>query len=53
MADFQIPLDIKSLDITSQSTDKNGNIIIKVVSKNKKSTCHKCGEPATKRAVLH
>ena len=49
MADFNIPLDIKSLDIISQSTDKNGNIVIEVVSKNKNSTCHKCGKPATKR----
>ncbi len=49
MADFNIPLDIKSLEIIAQSTDKDGNIIIEVVSKNKNSTCHRCGKPATKR----
>jgi len=49
MADFNIPLDIQSLEIIEQSTDKDGNIIIEVVSKNKNSTCHRCGKPATKR----
>lgn len=49
MTQFHIPLDIDSLEIIGQSTDKNGNIIIDVVSKNKHSTCHKCGKPATKR----
>ena len=48
MAHFNLPLDIKALEITAQSTDKNGNIILDVVSKNKHSTCHKCGKPATK-----
>ena len=49
MTNINIPLDITSLKITSQSTDKQGNIILDVVSKNTYSTCHKCGKPATKR----
>ena len=49
MSQINIPLDINSLEITSQSIDKNGNIILEVVSKNDHSTCHKCGKPATKR----
>ena len=49
MAHINLPLDIKSLEIIAQSTDKDGNIILDVVSKNKHSTCHKCGKPATKR----
>ena len=49
MAQFTLPLDIKSLKITSQTIDTQGNIIFDVVSKNDHSTCHKCGKPATKR----
>ena len=49
MSQINIPLDIDSLEIIAQSTDKEGNIIIDVVSKNTHSTCHKCGKPATKR----
>lgn len=49
---INLPLDITSLEIIKQSTDKNGNIILEVVSKNKHSTCHKCGKPATKRNGL-
>jgi len=48
MAQINIPLDINSLEITAQSTDKQGNIILDVVSNNTHSTCHKCGKPATK-----
>ena len=49
MSQINIPLDIDSLEIVAQSTDKEGNIILDVVSKNNHSTCHKCGNPATKR----
>jgi transposase len=49
MAGINIPLDIDSLEITAQSTDKQGNIILDVVSTNAHSTCHRCGKPATKR----
>ncbi len=48
MTQINLPLDISSLEITAQSTDKNGNIILDVISKNKHSTCHECGKPATK-----
>ncbi len=49
MSQINLPLDIPSLEIISQSTDNKGNIILEVVSKNDHSTCHKCGKPATKR----
>ena len=49
MSGINLPLDIKSLEIISQSFDKQGNIILDVVSKNDRSTCHQCGQPATKR----
>ena len=49
MTQINIPLDINSLEIIAQSIDKEGNIILDVVSKNTNSTCHKCGKPATKR----
>jgi transposase len=49
MAQINIPLDIASLEITAQSIDKEGNIILDVISKNTSSICHKCGKPATKR----
>lgn len=49
MININIPLDITSLETTSQFTDKNGNIILDVVTKNTHSSCHKCGKPATKR----
>lgn len=48
MTQINIPLDIDSLEIVAQSIDKNGNIILDVVSKKTNSTCHKCGKPATK-----
>lgn len=49
MSQINIPLDIASLEIISQSIDSKGNIVIDVVSKNAQSTCHKCGKLATKR----
>jgi len=49
MAQINLPLDIKSLEVISQTIDTKGDIIIEVVSKNDHSTCHKCGKPATKR----
>jgi len=48
MAKINLPLDIKSLEIVSQSIDKKGNIVFEVRSKSRKTTCHKCGKPATK-----
>lgn len=48
MTQINLPLDIDSLNIIAQNTDKNGNIILDVVSKNRHSTCHKCGKLATK-----
>lgn len=52
MKEIQLPLDIKSLKITGQSIDKQGNIILDVESVNSGSRCHKCGKPATKRNGL-
>jgi transposase len=49
MADISLPLDINSLEITNQTLDDKGNIILDVVSKCSNSKCHKCGKPATKR----
>ena len=49
MANINLPLDITSLDIIDQSIDLEGNIILDVVSKCTKTTCHKCGKPTTKR----
>jgi transposase len=48
MTKTYLPLDIDSLEITSQSLDNKGDIILKVVSKKRNSICHKCGKPATK-----
>lgn len=39
MAQINLPLDIESLEITAQSTDNEGNIILDVVSKNKHRKC--------------
>ena len=50
MSGIHLPLDIKSLEVTNQSIDSKGNIILDVVSKGTHSTCHKCGKPATKPA---
>jgi transposase len=49
MANFQIPLDIPSLEIITQSYDNKRKIILTVESNNTETTCHKCGKPATKR----
>lgn len=48
MSNMTIPFDIDSLDIISQRIDSEGNIVFSVVSKNDRSTCHKCGKAATK-----
>ena len=60
MAKIDLPLDIKSLEIISQSIDSQGSVMLDVVSKEKRSTCHKCGKPATipngtapKRTIRH
>ena len=44
MNHFQLPLDIKSLEIISQSVDSKGNITFEVKSKEKGTHCHKCGK---------
>jgi transposase len=49
MSHINLPLDIKSLEILSQSLDSKGNIVIEVKSKKSETSCHKCGKPATKR----
>lgn len=49
MNELSLALDIESLEIITQSVDRKGNIVLEVVSKNDYSTCHKCGNPATKR----
>ena len=48
MNQITLPLDIKSLEVLSQRIDSEGNIVLKVRSTNDRSTCHKCGKPATK-----
>jgi transposase len=48
MTQINLPLDIDSLEVASQSVNKQGSIVIEVVSKKKSSACHKCGKPATK-----
>lgn len=48
MSQIKLPLDIESLEILSQRIDNEGNIVFKVKSKNTQSTCHTCGEAATK-----
>jgi transposase len=48
MTQFTLPLDIASLEITSQTIDTQGTIIFTVKSKCTKTTCHKCGKDATK-----
>lgn len=49
MADFTLPLDIKTLKIIDQHIDCNGNITFTVESTCTGTTCHKCGKLATKR----
>ena len=48
MSQITLPFDIQSLEIVSQLIDAEGNIVLKVRSKNDHSTCHQCGKPATK-----
>lgn len=49
MAEFTLPLDIKTLEITNQSIDNKGNIIFDVVSTCTETNCQKCGKLARKR----
>ena len=49
MTSFTLPLDIKTLKITGQHIDYNGNITFDVESTCTETTCHKCGKQATKR----
>ena len=49
MANFTLPLDIKTLKIIDQRIDYNGNITFRVESNCTETTCHKCGNLATKR----
>ena len=48
MAEFTLPLDIKTLKIIGQRIDHKGNITFTVESNCTSSTCHKCGQLATK-----
>ena len=49
MAEFTLPLDIKTLKLIGQRIDNKGNITFTVESNCTSSTCHKCGQLATKR----
>lgn len=49
MSKIDLSLDIDSLEILSQTVDKQGNIVIEVQSKATSTPCHKCGKTATKR----
>jgi len=49
MSNIDLPFDIESLEIISQTIDSSGNIVLEVCSKKEHSTCHKCGKPATIR----
>ena len=49
MAEFTLPLDIKTLKIIDQHIDSNGNITFDVESICTETTCHKCGKSASKR----
>ncbi|PIZ33564.1 MAG: hypothetical protein COY39_02420 [Alphaproteobacteria bacterium CG_4_10_14_0_8_um_filter_37_21] len=44
MSPFQLPLDIKSLEIVSQSVDSKGNYTLEVKSTAKGTHCKKCGK---------
>ena len=44
MSPFQLPLDIKSLQIVSQSVDSKGNYTLEVESTAKGTHCKKCGK---------
>ena len=49
MAEFTLPLDIKTLKLIGQRIDNKGNITFTVESNCTASACHKCGQLATKR----
>ena len=49
MAEFTLPLDIKTLKIIGQRIDHKGNITFTVESNCTDSTCYKCVNLATKR----
>jgi hypothetical protein len=44
MANFTLPLDIISLEITAQTIDNKGSITFLVVSTCSDTTCHNCGK---------
>lgn len=44
MSPFQLPLDIKSLQIVSQSVDTQGNYTLEVKSTAEGTHCKKCGK---------
>jgi len=44
MSNFQLPLDIKSLEIVSQSVDHKGVYTLEVKSTAQGTKCHKCGK---------
>ena len=48
MSNITLPPDMKSLKITSQHVDEQGNIVLSVKSKNDHAACQKHGKPATK-----
>jgi transposase len=48
MANFTLPLDIISLEITAQTIDNKGSITFLVVSTCSDTTCHNCGKKVTK-----
>ena len=49
MTQITLPLDIPSLEILAQTTDKQGHIAIEVKSKKNSTKCKNCGKTATKR----
>lgn len=49
MANISLPLGIDSLDITAQTLDKQGNIILDVKSKRTEIPCRKCGKLINKK----
>ena len=49
MANISLPLGIDSLDITAQTLDKKGNIILDVKSKRTEIPCRKCGKFINKK----
>ena len=49
MANISLPLGINSFDITAQTLDKQGNIILDVKSKRTEIPCRKCGKLINKK----